>query len=694
MIPRKTDSHSTETLLRLLKQPWLVGFIFLVAGLLAYGPALQGERIWDDDYLVGQNPFFKSPIFALEVFRHYLFFDSFSTYYRPVQNLSYMWDYWLWRGNPFGYHLTNVLLHVGSGFLLFRLLRGILPGLLGGMKTDRSEVAGIGAFLIALIWTVHPMHNAAVAYIAGRADSLASLFALTAWLLVRHAPSVKLAWQRRGCWVVAMVSMLLALCSKEIALLWFLLFLGHLFVFEKGITLRAKLGLFGGALTLFSVYCWLHALPDYRAPMEDGPAAPFTSRLLLMLRAIGDYTGLIFFPSRLLMDRTLTSPAMARDLPTWLGSLRYEYLSVLGLAAIAAAIWFCMKRGSGRPLRIFGALWFLIGFLPISNLFPLNAQVAEHWIYLASIGYLAFLAGCVLLLGQRARQIACWIVAIAAVALGVRTAVRAADWRSPETFYLATIEAGGGTPRIVGNLAAVYGQRGDWQRQEKILRRALELFPTYAPARMSLGNCLANQGRAAEAEALLQMNATAAAEVSRHFPRTWSGALTLAGVRAKAGETDAALAVLAEARARFPETWELARYESDLLAAKSGPRAALPAVERYAAGHWWHQDSWLTVGKLRAAAGDPAGAIAAMQAAARLDIHDPAPFANIARLELSQNRPEAARLAQEAAIARDPDQPSRYLVLAALLEKLDRKAEAAEALRRAAELRASVVSAT
>ena len=91
---------------------WL---LCLFAGGLIYAPALGGDLIWDDYYLVRENPFFRSPVFGWEVFRHYLFFDSFSTYYRPIQNWSYMLDYWLWRGDPAGYHLTNLLLHGGSG---------------------------------------------------------------------------------------------------------------------------------------------------------------------------------------------------------------------------------------------------------------------------------------------------------------------------------------------------------------------------------------------------------------------------------------------------------------------------------------------------------------------------------------------------------------------------------------------------
>ena len=683
--PRHPDPAGS--FLRWLRHPLAMFAAFIMAGLIVYAPALNGEPIWDDDYLVGQNPFYKSPVFALEVFRHYLFFDSFSIYYRPVQNLSYIADYWVWSGNPFGYHLTNILLHAGSGFLLFRVLRRILPGLMDGLDEKTRET---GAFLIALVWTVHPIHNAAVAYISGRADSLASLFALGAWLLVSRAWETGSRWKRALLSAAAALSMLVALCSKEIALMWLVLFLGHLFAFEKRQAWRRKFALLAGMVAVFGVYAALHSLPAHRVPMEDGPADPLPARVLLMLRALGDYTGLVFYPSRLLMDRTLTSPAMYLNPASWHASLRYEYLSVIGSAVLALGTMLCVKAAAGRRLRVFGALWFVIAFLPISNLFPLNAQVAEHWIYLASIGYLAFLAGCVMLLTPRWRMMAAGAACLAVVVLGVRTAVRAGDWSDPATFYTRTIEDGGGTPRVFGNLAGTFAKRGDYLKQEVILRRTLAIFPEFTPARISLGICLVNQGRAGEAEPFLNFAKPAAEEVSRRFPRTWSAALNLAGVREKAGAIDEALAILAEARGRSPETWELAKYEASLIEQSRGAVAAIPAIEQYAAAHWWHEDAWMTLGQLRTAAGDPQGGIDAMRHASRLDIHNAKPFANIARIEFARGRPEAACEAQRIAIRRDPHQPSRYLIFASMLDRLGRKDEAAEAIRHAQELRASV----
>ena len=92
------------------------------------------------------------------------------------------------------------------------------------------------------------------------------------------------------------------------------------------------------------------------------------------------------------------------------------------------------------------------------------------------------------------------------------------------------------------------------------------------------------------------------------------------------------------------------------------------------------------LGRLRFAAQDLDGAADALRHAARLDIHDPRPFADIADLELARNRLDAACAAQQTAIARDPNQPSSYVVLAGILEKLGRTSEAAAALKQAERL--------
>src|SRR5262249_53088451 len=150
-------------------------------------PALQGQFLWDDEFLARDNPFIKSPILILESFRHYLFPDSYSAHYRPMQNVSFILDYTFWNTNPYGFHLTNLLLHIACGVLLYLLLQRLLPTLCRGSTLGTPPIASVSAFLVALLWIVHPVHSAAVDFISGRADSLAFLFACLGWLLVLRA---------------------------------------------------------------------------------------------------------------------------------------------------------------------------------------------------------------------------------------------------------------------------------------------------------------------------------------------------------------------------------------------------------------------------------------------------------------------------------------------------------------------------
>src|SRR5260370_14527404 len=67
---------------RLMCADWLRCLSLVVAGVIVRLPALQGQCIWDDQYLVRNNPFIKTPVLILESFPHYLFLDSYSSHYR------------------------------------------------------------------------------------------------------------------------------------------------------------------------------------------------------------------------------------------------------------------------------------------------------------------------------------------------------------------------------------------------------------------------------------------------------------------------------------------------------------------------------------------------------------------------------------------------------------------------------------
>ena len=159
----------------------------ILFGSAVHLPSLTGELLWDDIPLIKDNPLIRSPLLIPEAFRHYLFPDAYAGHYRPVQTISYIFDYLFWNKEAYGYHLSNVLWHVLSGVLLYYLLCRILESLLERWPDESFWKKRIGsstaAFVLALLWVVHPVHSAAVDYVSGRADSLAFFFAASGWLL-------------------------------------------------------------------------------------------------------------------------------------------------------------------------------------------------------------------------------------------------------------------------------------------------------------------------------------------------------------------------------------------------------------------------------------------------------------------------------------------------------------------------------
>jgi protein O-mannosyl-transferase len=696
----KTRSSKTA-IARSLHSHWFRCLALGAVAILVHSPALQGQRIWDDQYLAHDNPFIKSPVLILESFRHYLFLDSLSAHYRPVQNISFIWDYFFWNTNEFGFHLTNILLHAGSGILLYFLLRRLfgafffhdLPLRLCGGAERRRPWISTSAFLIAVLWVVHPVHSAAVDYISGRADSLAFFFAAAGWLLFLNGQNVSRTFLRFSIYGLSAVCGLLALLSREIALVWIVLFIAHSLWIEKRMLFRRRVGAVVCCVILFGIYAALRELPAERSTASAQPGWTAPVRVVLMARALGDYGRLMIFPGNLHMERTVVDPISWRTNSDWRRTINREYLSILGLLLVAGFVYGGVKKGRGQLLRMFGASWFVAAYLPISNMFQLNATVAEHWLYLPLVGFLIILYGWTIELPMRYRSTVTIIALIAAGCLSARSFIRSSDWANEETFYQRTLLAGGESARVSVNLAQVYARRGDYGAAEKILRRVLEISPDYPTARINLGNILLHEGKAAEAETCFRSLFNVDAKISKEYPRTWISAVNLACVRHKAGDDTGAFAVLDSARVAHPGVWELISYESELRRETQGPEAALPLVETFSREHWWHYGAAVALGRLYAEMGDIARADSSLAHASWLDMHDAEALHLIALIKLRQNDLAEALRTQSRAISRQPDQPSQYLLLSNILEKMGRGDEARAALAQVSRLRALAQSA-
>lgn len=690
--PAENKRSLRKTVERLIQADWFRCFVLGAAAILIHSPALQGQRIWDDAYLAHDNPFIKSPVLIPESFRHYLFLDSLSAHYRPVQNISYIFDYFFWNTDEFGFHLTNVLLHAGSAILLYFLLRQLFASFFdkGLPETAARSVNCIstGAFLAALLWAVHPVHSAAVDYISGRADSLAFLFAAAGWLLFLKAQtSTRVSW-RVVVSSLAVVCGLFALLSREIACVWIALFIGHLLFVERRILLRVRICAIVCCVFLLATYAAMRQLPNERATVPPQPGWTAPVRAVLMARSFGDYARLMIFPDNLHMERSVVDPYSWRGNADWRRKINTEYLSILGLALFAAFFYGGWKASRGRRLRIFGASWFIAAYLPISNLFQLNATVAEHWLYLPLVGFLIFLFGWAIEIPSRYRWATAVVVLLSLTGLSARSFIRSGDWANEETFYKRTLEAGGESARVSVNLAQVYVRRGDYVAAEKILRQVLEKTPDYPTARINLGNVLLHEGKAAESEALFRSLFNADDRISKDFPRTWISAVNLACVRHKAGDDGAAFAVLNKARTSHPGVWEIVSYESALRRETGEKQEALKLIEDFASTHWWHYGSAVALGRLYAEANNVREAEAALTHASWLDVHDAEALHLLAMIKLRENDLNQAFRTQCRAISRQPDQPSQYILLSSILQRMGRSDEARAALAQVSRLRA------
>jgi protein O-mannosyl-transferase len=663
-------------------QHWIRCLVLAFFGIVSRFPALQGELIWDDSFLISDNPFIKSPLLIPETFRHFL--SPESAHYRPVQNISYSLDYLVWNADTLGYHLSNLFWHVGSSLLLYFLLLRLLHPFqqrlraedTGSEKSQERRGLSVVAFLVALLWVVHPVHSAAVDYISGRADSLAFFFACGAWLLFLRTRSMKTVILRRGSYTFAAVLALVALCSRESACIWMLLFLVHLFAFDKLSRLRSKFIVLGISLGLLLCYAGFRQLPVRNPGSGTVSSQPAPPRALLMLRALGDYGRLMVFPSNLHVERTVQTAADSIPAASWRQSIEREGLSLVGILTAGVLIYGACRKGKAHGIRMLGAAWFVLGFLPISNLFELNATVAEHWLYLPSVGFLLFVMGCGLELPARGTRLFLAAACVAVVGLSARSVVRSGDWLTPEIFYRHSLGAGAAKTRMALNLGQIYSARGDYAKAEPLLRKVTEMNPDYPMGHNALAYLLYRQGKLKEAEEAFARASKLAEDLRREQPRTWTAALNIASMQHAEHNTAAAVAVLEKARADYPGTWPLLSFESELLRTMKTPDAALPFVKEFADANSWHADAFFALGQLYWDKGNVQEAEAAFRRASRLDVHDADSLNRIALIRVHENRLEDACKIQRRAVSRQPDQPRQYLILSDILEKMGRMDEA------------------
>ena len=446
---------------------------------VCYLPAmLWGGFVWDDSILIDAKPvqdvsglwqLWFSPS-AIEGEGHYW----------PLVYTTFWLEHKLWGFDPTGYHIVNVLLHLANTLLLWHLMR-------------RLSVSG--AWVVAAVFAVHPLHVESVAWIIERKDVLSGLFylaAVLAWMRFVEQPR-----PRRYAW--SLVLYVAGLLSKSIVVtLPVTLLIWHWW--QQGRMTSADLlrlvpfGVVGLVITVgdLSFYQSREALSlDYS----------LIERALIAARALWFYAGKLLWPSELaviypLWDIRVSDP------------LAWGYL--ISAVALAVALWHFRHQVGHGPLA--GALFFVVTLSPMLGFVDYGymqyAFVADRFQYLAGLGIMAVVIGAITYgvrgLSDSWQKGARVVAAVAIVVLGLLTWRQASIYRDDETLNRHIIALNPQAAHAHSNLGRFLHEQGRYEEALAAFLVEIEQPPNDAKHHVSLGATLNALGRFEEAEERLR----------------------------------------------------------------------------------------------------------------------------------------------------------------------------------------------
>jgi protein O-mannosyl-transferase len=418
-------------------------FLIFCAACAVYINTLNNQFTnWDDTNLIVNNELIRS----LDFKNIKVIFDlrAHGTY-QPVRVLSYAIDYHFWKLNPVGYHIHSILLHAFASIFLYLALLRIIPGV-RGMEKAEYAIIQYAPFFTALVFAIHPLSVEAVAWLSGRKYVLLSFFSF--FSLYFFAKSFK-AGTSQICLVSGSVflSVLAALSSPFGVIIPLIVFVCIFSIDES----NNPVYVLNKHKAVWLPYCVIFVpvflkLWTTLVKINPGGTGPGTGHfegnslytLWTMLRVLFDYVRNIFFPFWL----NIRYPDFVSQ-----SFMEYKIITAITIITVMAVIisWH-LKKGDKR--FFFCIAWFIIFWLPVSNIIPISTKMADRYIYLAFPGLvLLFFLYAFPLLNVTAKKmhVSGTIVSIIAVLLVVCylspfTIARNRIWKDSGTLWSASLK--------------------------------------------------------------------------------------------------------------------------------------------------------------------------------------------------------------------------------------------------------------
>jgi protein O-mannosyl-transferase len=472
----------TASLTRPSKFFCLFGTTLVVAAFAAYWPALHGEFIWDDaswttDVLgllknfPGLETMWSNPV-ALQQ-------------YYPLSGTTFWLDYQFWKLWTFPYHLENLLLHLVSVFLFWKLLH-------------RLEVPG--AWLATGVFAFHPVMVESVAWITERKNVLSLVFFLGALLAYGRFNSFGQAGpaspRRWGAYALALVLLALALLSKTATFSFpaVVLLIGW---WKNGRVewprdIRPSLPFFAMAIGMSAATAWLETNHVGAAGWEWN--LTFPERCLIAGHAFWFYLGELFYPSNLCFIYPRWHPDT--------GSF-WQWLFPATATGALFLLWLGRNRlGRGPATALFyfvGTLFPVLGFM---NAYGMRyAFVWDHWVYLSSLGIIALTAAALAQLAEHFKKtnLLPFFAAALLPLLALLTWHQSAMYADLETLWRTTVAKNPAAFLAYNNLGYILMEKNQVPAAVTCFEKSLAINPKFGESHNNLGDALIRLGRTNDA---------------------------------------------------------------------------------------------------------------------------------------------------------------------------------------------------
>jgi protein O-mannosyl-transferase len=471
----------------LKSRAWCFATVLAVLVLAAYGNNLHGAFILDDVSWILNNPNIRNlwPIWKPLVNTS-----------RPVVQWSLAVDFAFSGLNVVGYHVTNNLLHALTALVLFGVVRRTLRT--ERLATKFGDAADGMGFATALLWALHPLDTESVTYVIQRSEGMAALFfMLTLYGVIRGVTG-----RRAAVWsFLAVLSCALAMGSKPVSVVIPFAVLAYDRVFlaatwSKLWHKRWRLYLGLGCTWIVLPVILLSGQREWMgsAGVVSGTRAiPWFEYARLQPTAVLRYLRLSVWPDGLCLLYGL--PEQPSSLLFWL------QCGTLALFLIVTAWLLCRRNVTG-----FLGAWFVLMLAPTSSVIPLLHPMFEHRMYLPLMAVVAaFVGGSHAVLGKLPvslpvkRWLGCAALTLTALALGMTTWHRNADYRTEVSIWSDTVRKAPANPDAHYGSALALATAGRLDEAGTEFSEVLRLKPEFAQAQYNWGLALVKARRETDA---------------------------------------------------------------------------------------------------------------------------------------------------------------------------------------------------